>query len=54
MRVTSKGQVTIPIDIRDKLGIQPNTEVRFVVRKAIAGKAPRPRSAVRLLLPSDP
>jgi len=33
MRVTSKGQVTIPIDIRDKLGIQPNTEVRFVVRK---------------------
>jgi AbrB family looped-hinge helix DNA binding protein len=28
MRVTSKGQVTIPIDIRNKLGIQPNTEVR--------------------------
>ena len=32
MRVTSKGQVTIPIDIRDQFGIQPNTEVRFVVR----------------------
>ena len=32
MRVNSKGQVTIPIEIRDRLGIQPNTEVRFVVR----------------------
>ena len=35
MRVTSKGQVTIPIYIRDKLGIQPHTEFRFVVRKGI-------------------
>ena len=35
MRVTSKGQVTIPIDIRDQFGIRPNTEVRFVVRKGI-------------------
>jgi AbrB family looped-hinge helix DNA binding protein len=32
MRVTSKGQVTIPIEIRERLGIQPNTEVRFVVQ----------------------
>jgi len=32
MRVTSKGQVTIPIEIREKLGIFPNTEVEFVVR----------------------
>ena len=35
VRVTSKGQVTIPIDIRDQFGIQPNTEVRFVVRRGI-------------------
>jgi AbrB family looped-hinge helix DNA binding protein len=35
MRVTSKGQVTIPIGIRDRLGIQPNTEVRFIVRKGL-------------------
>jgi AbrB family looped-hinge helix DNA binding protein len=35
VRVTTKGQVTIPIDIREKLGIQPHTEVRFVVRKGI-------------------
>lgn len=31
MRVTSKGQVTIPIAVREKLGIFPNTEVEFVV-----------------------
>ena len=35
MRVTSKGQVTIPIEIRDRFGIQPNTEVRFVVRDGL-------------------
>lgn len=31
MRVTSKGQVTIPQAIREQLGIQPGTEVRFEV-----------------------
>jgi len=29
MRVTSKGQVTIPQAIRDRLGLLPNTEVEF-------------------------
>ncbi len=29
MRITSKGQVTIPIDIREKAGLMPNTEVDF-------------------------
>lgn len=29
MRVTSKGQVTIPLPIREKLGLLPNTEVEF-------------------------
>ena len=29
MRVTSKGQVTIPRDIRDLAGIKPNSEVVF-------------------------
>lgn len=29
MRVTSKGQVTIPIEVREKLGIVPNSEVEF-------------------------
>ena len=31
MRITSKGQVTIPQEIREKLGLLPNTEVAFVV-----------------------
>ena len=30
MRVTSKGQVTIPIEIRESLGIVPHSEVEFV------------------------
>jgi AbrB family looped-hinge helix DNA binding protein len=29
MRITSKGQVTIPIDIREKAGLLPDTEVDF-------------------------
>ena len=32
MRVTEKGQVTIPKPIRDKLGIGPGSEVDFVDR----------------------
>ena len=31
MRITSKGQVTIPQEIRDRLGLQPETEVAFDV-----------------------
>jgi len=30
MRVTTKGQVTIPQSIRNKLGITPSTEVDFI------------------------
>ena len=30
MRVTTKGQVTIPKDIRDLLGIEPGSDVEFV------------------------
>lgn len=47
MRITSKGQVTIPQDIREKAGLLPNTEVEFefdgrTVRivKVKAGKKP--------------
>ena len=32
MRVTSKGQVTIPQAIREKLGITPSSEIDFVVQ----------------------
>lgn len=31
MRVTSKGQVTIPQDVRRRLGIAPGSEVEFEV-----------------------
>ena len=29
MRLTTKGQVTIPLEIREKLGLMPLTEVEF-------------------------
>jgi AbrB family looped-hinge helix DNA binding protein len=31
MRITAKGQVTIPQEIRHRLGLQPETEVEFDV-----------------------
>jgi len=31
MRITSKGQVTIPVEIREKLGLLPNSEVEFEI-----------------------
>lgn len=52
MRVTSKGQVTIPIEIRQKAGLLPNTEVEFVVRgnTVIVKKAEKtPRRGRQLL-----
>lgn len=46
MRITSKGQVTIPVEVREKAGLLPNTEVEFVVRGNVVvvrktGKPPR-------------
>lgn len=51
MRITSKGQVTIPIEIREHLGLLPHTEVRFEVEgnavriireeKSVGGRGPR-------------
>lgn len=45
MKITSKGQVTIPKAIRDGFGLLPGTEVEFVpdedevrVRKAVGGR----------------
>jgi len=31
MRITSKGQVTIPLEVRTRLGLLPNTDVEFEV-----------------------
>lgn len=33
MRITSKGQVTIPKEIRDQFGLLPGTEVEFVAEE---------------------
>ena len=52
MRVTSKGQVTIPIGIRRKAGLWPNTEVAFsfsrgaVILKKAHAKGERGRRLV--------
>ena len=62
--VTSKGQVTIPKEVRDRLGIEPGTAVEFQAtedgriliakagRKSKAGKSPfariRGRATVKL------
>jgi AbrB family looped-hinge helix DNA binding protein len=35
MRITSKGQVTIPLSIRKKAGLWPNTEVAFTMRRGV-------------------
>lgn len=43
MRLTSKGQVTIPLAIRNKLGLLPNTEVEFEV----VGESVRIRKAAK-------
>jgi AbrB family looped-hinge helix DNA binding protein len=32
MKITTKGQVTIPAEIREQLGLLPNTEVEFTIR----------------------
>lgn len=49
MRITSKGQVTIPIEIREQLGLLPNTEVEFAIdRQSVRlTKARRPSSRSR-------
>ena len=43
MRITSKGQVTIPQDVRLRLGLLPHTEVQF----EIAGDHARIRKAAK-------
>jgi len=41
MRITSKGQVTIPQEIRERLGLLPDTEVEFAVERGAAVIRPR-------------
>lgn len=51
MRITSKGQVTIPIAIRRRIGLLPDTEVEFSVSKeAVILRKARTRSTRGLRL----
>ncbi|MFZ5594701.1 MAG: AbrB/MazE/SpoVT family DNA-binding domain-containing protein [Pseudomonadota bacterium] len=52
MRITSKGQVTIPIEIREKLGLLPDSEVAFSIKgdTAILRKADTPSKRGRRLI----
>lgn len=45
MRITSKGQVTIPVDIREKFGLLPYTEVEFVVDRGAVTIVPKSAGA---------
>jgi AbrB family looped-hinge helix DNA binding protein len=36
MRITSKGQVTIPREVRERLGLLPETEVEFIIEGSSA------------------
>ena len=48
MRITSKGQVTIPQEVREALGLLPATEVEFVVEGNTARlKRVKPRAQGR-------
>ena len=54
MRITSKGQVTIPIEIRHELGLHADTEVEFeidgnvvIIRRARKGASSRGRRLVQ-------
>jgi AbrB family looped-hinge helix DNA binding protein len=55
MRITSKGQVTIPADIRERAGLLPNTEVEFaldgdtVTLTRAAGPAKKPTRGERIV-----
>ena len=55
MRITSKGQVTIPQEIREKAGLLPDTEVEFeyargrVTLRAVGKRPSRGRRAIERL-----
>jgi AbrB family looped-hinge helix DNA binding protein len=47
MRITSKGQVTIPIELREKMGLLPDTEVQFEIKGDAVRIKRAPRSSSR-------
>jgi len=55
MRITSKGQVTIPHEIRESAGLMPGTEVQFEIEDGVVrlvksqGKAGRMTRGQRIV-----
>jgi AbrB family looped-hinge helix DNA binding protein len=47
MKVTTKGRVTIPVEIRERLAIHAGTEVEFSVEGNVVRLVPTTRSHVR-------
>jgi AbrB family looped-hinge helix DNA binding protein len=49
MRITSKGQVTIPQEIRERFGLLPDTEVDFIAKNNVVHivKAKNPKRHTR-------
>ena len=42
--LTSKGQITIPISLRERFGLNPGTEVEFVASEGVLQLKPRKRN----------
>lgn len=53
MRVTVKGQVTIPKEIRERLGIEPGSEVEFVADDNVVMLRRMPNDEARVLRDFD-
>ena len=49
MRITERGQVTIPKHIRDRFGFVPNTEVEFVVREGKVELVPSKKARQKVI-----
>ena len=47
MKITSKGQVTIPQEIRNRMGLLPGSEVEFIVRGSTVRIVPADSSDTR-------
>jgi len=47
--ISRKGQITIPKEIREALGLRPGTRVRFEVKEGYAVLKPEPKSRVDAL-----
>lgn len=47
MRITAKGQVTIPQDVRERAGLMPGTNVTFEIEAGVVRLVKAPREGAR-------